>query len=158
MDEAFAGIDVAFAKGKRLPVVVCRWQDRTPQPLGLRNARAKPPTGKGNAGALVNGAFTITFGRSALVRNDVKSLHDSLARGIQSGIYSQNDARKMLGSNPIADDDRYLMNSALVPIADAGQLAASQPRGNPAIRRDIGDGQRDALERRLTSDAELHIE
>ncbi len=62
------------------------------------------------------GQFTIGFDRSALVRNDVKSLHDSLASGIQSGIYSQNDARKLLGLNPIPDGDRYLVNSALQPV------------------------------------------
>lgn len=66
------------------------------------------------------GQYTVTFDRSALVRNDVRSLHDALARGIQSGIYSQNDARRMLGLNPIPDGDRYLVNSALVPVADAG--------------------------------------
>ncbi|HXG70284.1 MAG TPA: phage portal protein [Gemmatimonadaceae bacterium] len=65
------------------------------------------------------GQFTITFDRSALVRNDVKALHDSLAQGIQSGIYSQNDARKMLGLNPIPDGNTYLINSALMPIGDA---------------------------------------
>jgi len=62
----------------------------------------------------------VTFDRSALIRSDVKAQHDALARGIQSGFYSQNDARRMLGLNPIADGDRYLVNSALVPIADVG--------------------------------------
>ena len=71
------------------------------------------------------GQFTVMFDRSALVRNDVRSLHDALARGIQSGIYSQNDARKALGLNPIPDGDRYLVNSALVPAANAGEPHAA---------------------------------
>jgi hypothetical protein len=51
----------------------------------------------------------------------VKSLHDALATGRQNGFYSANDARKALGLNPIADGDAYLVNSALVPIAQAGE-------------------------------------
>lgn len=65
--------------------------------------------------------YTLQFDRSALLRSDVKSLHDALARGIQAGIYSQNDARRKLGENPIPDGDRYLVNSALVPVAQAGE-------------------------------------
>jgi hypothetical protein len=45
----------------------------------------------------------------------------ALATGIQAGFYSQNDARRVLGLNPIADGDRYMVNSALVPVAQAGQ-------------------------------------
>lgn len=71
------------------------------------------------------GSYTVMFDRNALVRNDVRSLHDALARGIQSGIYSQNDARKALGLNPIPDGDRYLVNSALVPAANAGEPNAA---------------------------------
>jgi HK97 family phage portal protein len=62
------------------------------------------------------GQYTLQFDRSALLRSDVKSLHEALAKGIQSGIYSQNDARRKLGENPIADGDRYLVNSALQPV------------------------------------------
>jgi phage portal protein BeeE len=67
------------------------------------------------------GQYTLQFDRAALLRSDVKSLHEALARGIQAGIYSQNDARRKLGENPIADGDRYLVNSALVPVAQAGE-------------------------------------
>jgi HK97 family phage portal protein len=62
------------------------------------------------------GAYTIQFDRSALVRNDVKSLYDSLSRGIQNGFLSQNDARKALGLNPIPNGDVYMVNTALQPI------------------------------------------
>jgi len=47
--DAFAGIDVAFAKGKRLPIVVCTFCGIRLEPLPLRSAAAKPPVGKGNA-------------------------------------------------------------------------------------------------------------
>jgi HK97 family phage portal protein len=64
--------------------------------------------------------YTVLFDRSSLIRSDVKAQHDALAQGIQAGIYSQNDARRKLGENPIPDGDRYLVNSALVPVAEAG--------------------------------------
>ena len=35
----------------------------------------------------------------------------------ERAIYSQNDAGKMLGLNPIPDGDDYLVNSALQPVA-----------------------------------------
>jgi hypothetical protein len=49
---AYAGIDVAIAKGKRLPVVVCTIRDAAVVPLLLRKAKVKPPLGCGNVGAL----------------------------------------------------------------------------------------------------------
>jgi HK97 family phage portal protein len=67
------------------------------------------------------GQFDVIFDRQSLIRSDVKSLHDALATGRQNGFYSANDARKALGLNPIADGDAYLVNSALVPIAQAGE-------------------------------------
>jgi len=47
---AYAGIDVAVAKKKRLPIAVCTWQNDRLEPLAL-NAKAlpKPPHGPGNA-------------------------------------------------------------------------------------------------------------
>lgn len=72
------------------------------------------------------GAYAITFDRQALVRNDVQALHESLARGIQNGFYSQNDARKALGLNPIPDGDVYMINTALQPIG-------APPAGDPNV-------------------------
>ena len=65
--------------------------------------------------------YTATFDRNALIRSDVQAQHQALATGIQAGFYSQNDARKALGLNPIKDGDRYMVNSALVLTANAGQ-------------------------------------
>lgn len=47
-----AGIDVAFAKGKPLPIVVCRTRGGVVEPLPLKRAKAMPPRGRGNALAL----------------------------------------------------------------------------------------------------------
>ena len=46
---AFAGIDVAFAKGKHLPIVVCTWQGERLIPFALRRLDFEPPVGLGNA-------------------------------------------------------------------------------------------------------------
>ena len=63
------------------------------------------------------GAFTVQFDRSSLVRNDLKSLHESLAVGRNTGFYSVNDCRRKLGENPIGPEgDQYLVNSALQPV------------------------------------------
>ena len=48
MVEAYAGIDVAYAKRKRLPIIVCTHRDGKLEPLPLRSLPA-PPVGKGNA-------------------------------------------------------------------------------------------------------------
>ena len=53
MTRAFVGIDVAFAKGKRLPVVVCTWKLGRLVPLALRRLQFQPPTGSGNAQSCV---------------------------------------------------------------------------------------------------------
>ncbi|MBJ6727172.1 DUF429 domain-containing protein [Geomesophilobacter sediminis] len=48
--DAYAGIDIAFAKKKLLPVSVCAWRDGVLEPLPLRSATAPlPPQGSGNA-------------------------------------------------------------------------------------------------------------
>lgn len=49
MADAFAGIDVACAKDKRLPVVVCVRNGDALVPLQLRGHSVSPPRGMGNA-------------------------------------------------------------------------------------------------------------
>ncbi len=51
--EAYAGIDVAVARSKRLPVCVCVQRWGALQPLPLRTLRFLPPRGIGNPGALI---------------------------------------------------------------------------------------------------------
>jgi HK97 family phage portal protein len=65
------------------------------------------------------GRYSVQFDRQALIRSDLKSLHDSLATGLNTGFYSVNDVRKRLGLNPIADGDAYFRNSALVKLDDS---------------------------------------
>lgn len=50
--DVFVGIDVAFAKKKRLPVSVCRVVDGCLKPLPLGTEFDKPPAGFGNKAAL----------------------------------------------------------------------------------------------------------
>ena len=53
MQSAYVGIDVAFAKRKALPIVVCVRQDKGLVPLPLREKGAPaPPRGQGNVKAL----------------------------------------------------------------------------------------------------------
>lgn len=52
MLQAYVGIDVACAKGKRLPICVCRWECGRLVPYPLRTLDALPPRGSGNAAAL----------------------------------------------------------------------------------------------------------
>lgn len=49
MQEAYVGIDVAFAKNKRLPIVVCTRRADCLEPFRLRSIEEKPPRGEGNA-------------------------------------------------------------------------------------------------------------
>lgn len=52
VDEAFVGIDVAVARGKHLPIVICHWKDHTLLPFPLRALPTKPPRGRGNPSTL----------------------------------------------------------------------------------------------------------
>ena len=70
------------------------------------------------------GAFDVSFDRSTLIRNDIKALHEALARSRDAGIYTANDIRRKLGENPIPADqggDVLLVNGNMRPIAEAGQ-------------------------------------
>ncbi len=61
----FAGIDVAFAKGKRLPIVVCTWQNDRLVPEALRRLPFEPPVGLGNAQSCIPDVVD-AFARSAV--------------------------------------------------------------------------------------------
>lgn len=52
MNSAYVGIDVAFAKGKRLPITICRWQGGRLIPEPVRRLSIEPPRGHGNAAVL----------------------------------------------------------------------------------------------------------
>ena len=52
MRSAFIGIDVAFAKRKHLPVVICTWEEGRLIPQPLRRLELTPPRGEGNVVSL----------------------------------------------------------------------------------------------------------
>ena len=52
MKPAYVGIDLAFAKRKRLPIAVCTWRDGRLVPEPLRLLSYDPPRGYGNAAVL----------------------------------------------------------------------------------------------------------
>jgi hypothetical protein len=64
MERAYAGIDVAFAKGKRLPIVVTVRRGSVVEPLPLRDLVERPPIGQGNARAL-DPAVLLSFAEAA---------------------------------------------------------------------------------------------
>lgn len=75
------------------------------------------------------GQFTVAFDRAALIRNDIKTLHEALARGRDAGYYSANDIRRKLGENPISAEqggDLYLCNGNLTPLTQAGSATAAE--------------------------------
>jgi hypothetical protein len=52
MESVYVGVDVAFAKGKRLPIVICRWQKDRLIPFPLRGFDILPPVGWGNVATI----------------------------------------------------------------------------------------------------------
>lgn len=52
MTPGYVGIDLAVAKGKRLPVVICTWKGGRLVPEKLAELRFKPPRGRGNVAVL----------------------------------------------------------------------------------------------------------
>lgn len=63
--EAFAGIDVAVARAKRLPVCVCVRDRRRLVPLPLAGAEARPPRGIGNVAAALDAAAVSAYAQEA---------------------------------------------------------------------------------------------
>lgn len=52
MERAFAGVDVSFARGKRLPVAICTWNCGRLIPKRLHELSVVPPRGSGNVATL----------------------------------------------------------------------------------------------------------
>ena len=65
MREAFVGIDAAFAKRKRLPVALCRWESGRLLPYPLRSLSIEPPRGAGNV-AVLDGEVVQNFAAAAV--------------------------------------------------------------------------------------------
>jgi hypothetical protein len=78
MQPAFIGVDVAFAKGKRLPIAICIWQEGRCVPLPLRRLPFAPPRGHGNVAAL-DADVVATFAREAREYITEVCRHEGLA-------------------------------------------------------------------------------
>jgi hypothetical protein len=77
--EAFAGIDVAFAKRKRLPVCLCIWNDQRLIPLPLAaDDTPKPPRGYGNV-ASVDPSTVASFANETALYLRVLEKHFSVS-------------------------------------------------------------------------------
>ncbi len=61
------------------------------------------------------------FDFDALTRNDLGERLDALQKGIQSGIFMPNEARKRVNLPPVANGDTLMVNGNMVPIEQAGQ-------------------------------------
>jgi hypothetical protein len=72
--EAYAGIDVAFAKRKRLPVCLCVWSDGrlTPLPLAARYTPV-PPRGHGNVSSIDSSTVASFADSTALYLHHLES-------------------------------------------------------------------------------------
>ncbi len=76
MEEAYCGIDVAFAKRKRLPVAVCTRTSSALRALPLRDAGLQPPRGSGNRAAL-QPTLVAAFANEALAYlREVERIYD----------------------------------------------------------------------------------
>ena len=91
MQPAFAGIDVAFAKGKRLPIVICTWQGERLVPFALRRLDFEPPVGLGNA-ACCNAGVVENFANTAVNYLRQIEIHFDV-RIIRIGIDAPSDPR-----------------------------------------------------------------
>ena len=81
--DAYAGIDVAFAKKKFLPVSVCVWRDGVLEPLPLRSKSAPiPPRGSGNAKILDNATVKNFAESTAQYLRDVENAFGVTVRRI----------------------------------------------------------------------------
>lgn len=60
-----------------------------------------------------------------LLRGDFPSRMDGYGKGINAGVFSPNDCRRLEDLNPYPGGDVYLVNSTLVPIKNAGKVPPS---------------------------------
>jgi HK97 family phage portal protein len=69
----------------------------------------------------------VEFGFEEVLRGTPEAQMESIAKQIQSGITTPNEARKALNRPSMEGGDRLLVNGALVPLTLAGAQVASQP-------------------------------
>jgi HK97 family phage portal protein len=73
----------------------------------------------------------VEFNTDALLRSNFKDRIEGLARGVQGGIYSPNEARNKEGLDSAKDGDEPRVQQQVVPLSAAGKIPAS-PAAPPA--------------------------
>jgi HK97 family phage portal protein len=66
----------------------------------------------------------VEFDTAALLRSAMKDRIDSLARGVQGGIYSPNEARNMEGLESVEFGDEPRVQQQVVPLSQIGKIPA----------------------------------
>jgi HK97 family phage portal protein len=73
----------------------------------------------------------VEFDTAALLRSALKDRIDSLARGVQGGIYSPNEAREQEGLDSVKFGDEPRVQQQVVPLSAAGAIPAAPGPGAP---------------------------
>jgi HK97 family phage portal protein len=69
----------------------------------------------------------VEFSTDALLRSATKDRIEALARGVQGGIYSPNEARESEGLDAVKDGDQPRVQQQVVPLSFAGQMPPAPP-------------------------------
>ena len=122
MERVYAGIDVAIAKQKHLPLVVVRVVNGIVQPLPLRRAIATPPQGRGNARAL-DAAVRETFAEetAAYLRSVEKEFGVQIAR---IAIDAPSDPKRSGSARRACEREMDRLKISCITTPDAEQFAA----------------------------------
>lgn len=87
---------------------------------------------------LAPGEF-INFDTDYLLRSDFKSRMDGLAKGVQGGIYTPNEAREKEGLEPKENGDKIYLQAQMVPVGTSTVGVAAAPTTDTPDAPDNGD-------------------
>lgn len=71
------------------------------------------------------GRFYVKHNFNGLQRGNFAGRMEAFGKGIQAGIYSPNDARKLEDMNSYEEGDTYMVNGNMIPVSMAGQQQQS---------------------------------
>jgi HK97 family phage portal protein len=97
----------------------------------------------------------VEFNTEALLRSALKDRIEALARGVQGGIYSPNEARQSEGLDAVADGDEPRVQQQVVPLSQieatppAPAPPAAPPAPAPTEQSTSQKGDRDAIDREV---------
>jgi HK97 family phage portal protein len=80
----------------------------------------------------LNGSEYIELDVSALIRTDYAGRIEALAKGVQGGLYTVNEARSREGLGPIAGGNAAFLQAQMVPVSKLEQMMESQIAVNEA--------------------------